>query len=185
MRPGQRAHSQCQALTCILCLLDANIQWLYWLQQTAAGLKLIWKVTNISANIKQFRCLEFKATRSHIQKMYACKNSIWSNTTVRTMVYCQRGPPKDPDKMLIPPLLMFQSVSIFVLHTTPQFTKLYKWVPVYRCSWKCEWIVFARNCCVARMLTREVELMSQWTGLPGKEKCKALWAVQWTGWILH
>ena len=35
---------------------------------------------------------------------------------------------------------------------------------------KCEWIVFARNCCLARMLLREVELVSEWTGLSGRAK---------------
>ena len=34
----------------------------------------------------------------------------------------------------------------------PQFTQLYTWVRVYRRWWKCEWIDFARNCCMARML---------------------------------
>ena len=38
-------------------------------------------------------------------------------------------------------------------------------------------IVFAHNCCMARMLPTEAELMSERTGLPGL-KCKALWAVQ-------
>ena len=37
--------------------------------------------------------------------------------------------------------------------------------------WKCVWIVFSRNCCVARMLPREVNLVSEWTGLSGV-KCK-------------
>ena len=39
----------------------------------------------------------------------------------------------------------------------------------YRQWWKCEWIVFARNCCDARMLPREVELVPARTGLPGGE----------------
>ena len=80
-----------------------------------------------------------------------------------------------------PPLLPFQSLGIFILSTMPQFTQLYKRVPGYRQWWKCEQIVIARNCCVARMLPREAELVSEWTGLPGEEKCKALWAVQRTG----
>ena len=41
-------------------------------------------------------------------------------------------------------------------------------------------LVVARNCCVARMLPREAELVSEWTGMLGA-KCKALWAVQRTG----
>ena len=36
------------------------------------------------------------------------------------------------------------------------------------------------NCCIARMLPRQAELVSEWTGLPGEEKCKALWSVQHT-----
>ena len=52
---------------------------------------------------------------------------------------------------------------------TPQFTQLYKWVPGYRQWWKCEWTIFARNCCVARMLPGEAELVSERTGLPGGE----------------
>ena len=63
-------------------------------------------------------------------------------------------------------LLLFRSLGIFVFPTMPQFSKLYKWVPSYRRLWKCEWIVFVRNCSVARVLTREVELVSEWTGLP-------------------
>ena len=60
------------------------------------------------------------------------------------------------------PLLLFRGLGIF--------TQLYKWVPGYRSQlWKCEWIVVARNCCMARMLHREVELVSEWTGLPGGE----------------
>ena len=35
-------------------------------------------------------------------------------------------------------------------------------------------LVLARNCCVARMLPKEAELVSERTGLPGEEKCKAL-----------
>ena len=31
-------------------------------------------------------------------------------------------------------------------------------------------LFFARNCCMARMLPREVELVSELTGLPGKAK---------------
>ena len=42
-------------------------------------------------------------------------------------------------------------------------------------------LVFARNYCIAGMLPGEAELVSEWTGLPGEEKNKALWAVQWTG----
>ena len=86
------------------------------------------------------------------------------------------------------PLLPFRIwgiCRIFVLSTTPQFSGLYKWVPGFRRWWKCERIVLARNCCAARMLPREVELVSEWTGLPGREggggvKYKALWAIQRT-----
>ena len=31
-------------------------------------------------------------------------------------------------------------------------------------------LVVARNCCMARMLRGETELVPQWTGLPGREK---------------
>ena len=31
-------------------------------------------------------------------------------------------------------------------------------------------LVFARNCCMARMLPGEAELVSEWTGLPGEAK---------------
>ena len=31
-------------------------------------------------------------------------------------------------------------------------------------------LVLARNCCLTRMLPREAELVSEWTGLPGKAK---------------
>ena len=43
-------------------------------------------------------------------------------------------------------------------------------------------LVVARNCCMARMLPGEAELVSEWAGLPGGgQKCTALWAVQRTG----
>ena len=65
-----------------------------------------------------------------------------------------------------PPLLPFRSLGIFVfLHDTPVH-----WLPGYRRWWKCDRIVFARKCCMARMLAREVELVSEWTGLPGEER---------------
>ena len=43
--------------------------------------------------------------------------------------------------------------------------------------------VLARNCCLARMLPREAEFVSERTGLPGGggKTCKALRAVQRTG----
>ena len=31
-------------------------------------------------------------------------------------------------------------------------------------------LAMARNCCLARMLPREAELVSEWTGLPGEAK---------------
>ena len=45
----------------------------------------------------------------------------------------------------------------------------YFWVPGYRQRWKCECIVFTRNCCSARMLPGEAELVPEWTGLSGDE----------------
>ena len=44
-------------------------------------------------------------------------------------------------------------------------------------------LVVARNCCMTRMLPREAELVSEWTARSVREgkKCKALWAVPWTG----
>ena len=52
----------------------------------------------------------------------------------------------------------------------PHLTQLYKWVPGYRQWWKCECLVVVRNCCLARMLPGEAELVSEWTGLPGRAK---------------
>ena len=65
------------------------------------------------------------------------------------------------------PLLPFWNLGIVVVSTTTQFIQLYKWVPDYRQWWKCEWVVFVRNCCMARMIPREVELVVEWTSLPG------------------
>ena len=31
-------------------------------------------------------------------------------------------------------------------------------------------LVVARNCCMARMIPGEAEMVSEWTGLPGKAK---------------
>ena len=63
----------------------------------------------------------------------------------------------------------FATVSKFGHLCALQLTQLYNWVPGYRRQLKCEWIVFARNCCVARIPPREVKLVSEWTGLPGGE----------------
>ena len=42
---------------------------------------------------------------------------------------------------------------------TPQFTQLHNWVPGYRPCWKCECLVIAHNCCMARMLPGESGLV--------------------------
>ena len=64
-------------------------------------------------------------------------------------------------------LILFRSLGIFVLarRTTPKATHLCKWVSGYRRRWKYEWIVFVRNCCVARMLPRDAALVSEWKGV--------------------
>ena len=64
-------------------------------------------------------------------------------------------------------------LAIFDLSTTPQFIQLYK----------CEWLAFARNCSMARLLPREVELAPEWTGLPGGEVWSPL--SDPTDWILR
>ena len=52
----------------------------------------------------------------------------------------------------------------------------------YSSKWKnVSDLVLAHNCCLARMLPEEAALVSEWTGLSGKEKSVALWAVQRTG----
>ena len=77
------------------------------------------------------------------------------------------------------PLLPFRSLCMFVLCTVPRFSQLYKWVPGYGRWWKCEWIVFARNCCMARM--KEKSNRCQNEQVCQEVKCKVLWAVQQTG----
>ena len=58
----------------------------------------------------------------------------------------------------IPPFATTSNFEHFhSLHDAP--TQLHKWVPGYRQWWKCEWIVVTRNCCMARMLPREVKLV--------------------------
>ena len=54
-----------------------------------------------------------------------------------------------------PPLLPFRRLGIFVLSIDAPLTQLYKWIPGYRQWWKCECLVVARNCCMARMLPGE------------------------------
>ena len=73
-------------------------------------------------------------------------------------------------RVWIPLCHRFEDLVFSFSPLMPQLTQLYKWVPGHREWWKCEWIVVAHNCCVARMLTREVELVSEWTGLPGRAK---------------
>ena len=53
---------------------------------------------------------------------------------------------------------------------TPLFTQLYKWVLPIDCGGNVSDLVMARNCCLARMLSGEAELVSEWTGLSGKAK---------------
>ena len=56
------------------------------------------------------------------------------------------------------PLLPFRSLDIFVLSSTPQFTRLHKWLLGYRQQWKCEWIVVASTWLPdGWMLIREVD----------------------------
>ena len=64
----------------------------------------------------------------------------------------------------------FEALAFLLSPGLPQFTQLYKWVPGYRRWWKCQWIVVARNCCMAIwILPREVVLVPERTGLPGGE----------------
>ena len=82
------------------------------------------------------------------------------NTSVErgsSAVECQTRNRESPGSN--PPLLQFRISGIFVVSMTLQFTQLYRWVPGCRQWWKCEWMVFARNCCVVRILPREVELV--------------------------
>ena len=66
------------------------------------------------------------------------------------------------------------------LHDASVHSAVHKWVTGYideyhRQWWKCEWLFVARNCCMDRMIPREAELLSEWTGLPqtGEVKCIA------------
>ena len=59
-------------------------------------------------------------------------------------------------------IIYFTSYTLMIFPSTG--TRL---VPDYRRWWKCEWLVFARNCCVARLLPGEAELLSERTGLSG------------------
>ena len=76
----------------------------------------------------------------------------------------------------------------YSLHTSPPLS--FDWLPynlrlfLHTCIyhsitslysrrwWECEWIVFAGNCSVARMLPIEIELVPEWTGLCLGVKCK-------------
>ena len=69
-------------------------------------------------------------------------------------------------------------IGNFDLSTTPQFTQLYKWIPEYRQWWKCEssrviaaWL----ECFPEKSSWCRNEQVCQWV------KCKAVWAVRWTG----
>ena len=95
----------------------------------------------------------------------------------------QHGISRMPDSQSEEPgfestLLLFLSLGIFVLHwRLSPLEQLYKSVPGYKQWWKCEWIVSARNCSVARMLPREAELVLRWTDLSGEESVKRFeWA---------
>ena len=116
--------------------------------------------------------------------LFLCELDISYAHTCVMCTYVERGSSALECRLSIerarPPLhfesLLFQFFGIFILFTMPQFNRLYKRIPgYYRQWWKYEWIFFAPNCCVARMLSREAELVPELTGLPG------VWAVQWTG----
>ena len=69
-----------------------------------------------------------------------------------------------------PPLLPFRNWAFSFSPLTPQVTQLYKWIPGYRRWWNVSDLVLARNCCLARMLPGEAELVWEWTGLSGRAK---------------
>ena len=64
------------------------------------------------------------------------------------------------------PLLPFRRLSIFVLSTMPNSLSCVNEDLATDSGGNMN-EVFARNYCVARILPREVELVSEWTGLPG------------------
>ena len=72
-----------------------------------------------------------------------------------------------------PPLLPFQILGIFVLSIDKCCINEYLTIDG---GGNVSDLVLARNCCLARMLPGEAELVSEWTGLSGKAKkwCKAL-----------
>ena len=83
-------------------------------------------------------------------------------------------------------LVVSNIVHFHSLHDASVHSAVYNWVPGYRQWWTCEWMVLAHNCCMARMLPREVKLEPEWTGLPGGWSVKRfVWAVQLLDTVLY
>ena len=87
--------------------------------------------------------------------MELCVQFIWSAVAQRY----NAGLAIKEARVRIPLCYRFEDWEFSLSPLTPQLTQLYKWVPGYWRWWKCEWVVIARNCGMA----------------------KALWAVQRTG----
>ena len=69
-----------------------------------------------------------------------------------------------------PPLLPFRRLGMFVLSIdAPVHSAVNEYLAIDS-GGNVSDLVFARNCCMARMLTGEAKLVSEWTGLPGEEK---------------
>ena len=60
-----------------------------------------------------------------------------------------------------PPLLPFRSLGIFILSTMPQFTRLNNEYLGIDAGGNVSDLVLVRNCCMARMLPGEAELVSE------------------------
>ena len=84
-----------------------------------------------------------------------------------------------------PPLLPFRRFGHFrSLHWRPSWLSCIIEYLAIGSGGNVSDLVFVRNCCMTRMLPGDAELVSEWTGLPGRAKVYSALSDP-TDWILH
>ena len=94
-------------------------------------------------------------------KLYECSVSVLTNSS-EPLIYCHL-------LYIFHRFLLLHGNVTYLVTLGSEFTQLYKWVPGYRQWWLCVWAAF-RILIVACgwMFPGEVEMVFDWTGLPGK-----------------
>ena len=98
----------------------------------------------------------------------SCLHMECGSSAVECRTRNQVRPGSNPPPPL--PAYRFEDWAFSFSPLTPHLTQLYKRVQaIDRCG-NVTYLVLACNCCMARMLLGEAELVSEWTGLPSRAK---------------